>query len=196
MHEKLGEILFIALRYYRQRRIFATNFVLPRLQDNVKLPLRSSLLRFSAAVLLGSIGVGVMSPVLAAGDIEERLSAEGFNQEALDAALHAAESGSPADVADAVTTAMGDEAPATKAVLHALYGQLYQLLQFQQGPKAVASALATSQIVEYSGFALTNLTTRLPAPNVLVEGLQATESATPLLPRFAFPAVKPRAPNR
>ncbi len=137
-----------------------------------------------------------MSPVLAASDMVERLSADGIDREALDVALTvAADSDTPTALAQAVSDVLGEETLSATAFLRALYGNLYQILLVQQGPKAVAFAAASSagnMAWTAPGFR----TTDLPAPDAAVDGLRATQSKAAWLPRFRFPSIQARAPGR
>jgi len=145
-------------------------------------------------VLLGSIGAGLVSPALAFGEMADRLRAEGIAPEALDAAMEAAaESESPAALAEAVTSALGESAPAPDVFLHALYGHLYQLLRVQQGLNAVASAAANqagTPMWDARGVWAANL----HAPNASNGFLKGSESRSLRLPRFRFPALQPLGP--
>ena len=176
------------------RRSFATDSELPRHRDYMKLPRRSYLFRLCASVLLGSIGAGLVSPALASDDLADRLRAEGIAPEALDAAMEAvAESESPAALALAVTSALGESAPAPDVFLHALYGHLYQLLRVQQGLNAIASAAASqagTPVWDARGVWAANL----HAPNASDGCFWASESRFPRLPRFRFPAIQPLGP--
>ena len=155
---------------------------------------RPYLLRLCASVLLGSIGAGLVSPALASDDLADRLRAEGIAPEALDAAMEAvAESESPAALAQAVASALGESAPAPDVFLHALYGHLYQLLRVQQGLNAFASA-AASQAGAPVWDARGVWAADLHAPNASVGCLRASESRSLRLPRFRFPAIQPLGP--
>ena len=176
------------------RRSFATDSEMPRFRDTVTPVRRSRLLRLCATVLLGSIGAGLVSPALASGDLADRLWADGIAPEALDAAMvAAAESESPAGLAQAVTSALGESAPPPDVFLHALYGHLYQLLRAQQGLNAVASAAASQAGVPVWA-ARGVWAADLHAPNASAGCLSATQSETLRLPRFFFPAIQPLGP--
>ena len=145
-------------------------------------------------MLLGSIGVGLVSPALASSDLADRLRAEGIAPEALDAAMEAAaESESPAALAEAVASVLGEFAPAPDVFLHALYGHLYHLLRVQQGLTAVTFAAASqagAPAWDVRGVGAANL----HAPNAFVGCLWASESRSLRLPRFRFPALQPLGP--
>ncbi len=154
---------------------------------------RIRLVRLFASVLLGSMGTGLISPVLAAGDIAAQLTAEGIDQETLNVAMTAvSDSDSPTDVAQAVADAFGDEASAQDAFLRALYGRLYQILQFQQGPVAVTVSLVgaslTLDLIPDS--AVFNASPVDPGTNCLVFGSSPNEERV-FLPRVQDPAVQP-----
>ncbi|MCH7975515.1 MAG: hypothetical protein IIC18_03035 [Bacteroidetes bacterium] len=147
-------------------------------------------------MLLGSIGVGLVSPALASGDLADRLRAEGIAPEALDAAMEAAaESESPAELAQAVMSALGESAPAPDVFLRALYGHLYQLLRFQQGMKAVSGASATTPQTNHptpDGIPVEVIRRRAPASELAASHL--AEDAPRPLPRVQHPAVQPLGP--
>ena len=156
---------------------------------------RVRLLRLSAAVLLGSMGAGLVSPVLAAGDALTRLTSDGLDEATLEAALHAAVTSNSAEqVAAAVTTALGEQAPTPDAFLHALYGHLYQLLQLQQGPRAVTVSSMAGSAGDYSPNLVAISQVSRSVMEVGRDLCQSPDAVLAPTPRAQNPAVQPLGP--
>lgn len=163
---------------------------------------RSILLRLSVAGLLLSLGVGAAAPVAAAGRPDgaaERLGLDEIPETALDEALAAvdASADTPEAFADALAgelrTRFGDAAPAADALLGALYGQLFRVLQEKMGDHAVILA-ATSGGALLAGLDGEVVPGTDPAPAAQAATAGAARQTPLPAPRTLRPALQPLGP--
>ena len=163
---------------------------------------RSVLLRLSAAGLLVSLGLGLAAPLAAArqgDDVVRWLRLDEIPQATLERALHAAAGAATPEafaeaLARALEEALGDAAPPSEALLGALYGQLFRVLQEEVGGTAVilVPGAAGAVQVPLEGAAAPGV-----APGVRrLEGGAVVPAAPGLLPtpRALRPALQPLGP--
>ncbi|HLT48594.1 MAG TPA: hypothetical protein VK002_15275 [Rubricoccaceae bacterium] len=162
---------------------------------------RSVLLRLSAAGLLVSLGLGLAAPVAAArqgGGVAAWLRLDEVPQATLEAALKAAAGAETPEayaeaLAAALHDALGEAAPPADALLSALYGQLFRVLQEEAGALAVVAAAGSGGAVQapLEGAAAPPFDPSLRSVAAL--GV-ATEPGLLPTPRALRPALQPLGP--
>jgi hypothetical protein len=165
---------------------------------------QSVAVRLCAAGLLASLGLGLAAPVVAGRPAEAalRLAFDVIPQEVLDDALvraagmAASEAGSPEAFAGAFATALrdalGDGAPSAEAVLDALYGQLFRVLQEEHGGCAVVVAQGVALGVPAAS-ASESARPQAHRPGPIAVSLPAWPPQRPA-PRSLRPAIQPLGP--
>jgi hypothetical protein len=162
---------------------------------------RPVVLRLCAVGLLASLGLALAAPVAAAGRTDDTaawLALDAIPQATLEAALKAAAGAdSPEAYAGALASALqatlGEAAPPADALLEALYGQLFRVLQEEVGARAIVVPAGSAGAVEGGPVgALSPALTAAPRP---FAALTAGEGqALPPTPRALRPALQPLGP--